>query len=275
MSAKIDRAFYDIGHLDNLAEADTPLHRLDPRAKLLTTAAFIVSVVSFGKYEIAGLLPFFLYPAVLIGLGNLPLGFLLRKLLIVSPFVIFIGIFNPWFDQVVVLQLGAVNITGGWISFISLLLRFTLTVGAALLLIASTGFATICMALDRLGTPRIFTVQLLLLYRYIFILIGEAIRMIRAHSLRSFDRRGKIAYQVFLQMLGNLLLRSIDRAQRIHMAMLSRAFTGEIKVVRQFNFAYREIFFLLGFSALFIILRVTEVTAFLGRFILTLWAGGG
>ncbi len=79
MSSKIDRAFYDIGHLDILAEGDTPLHRLDPRAKLLTTVVFVVSVVSFGKYEIARLLPFFLYPAVVIGLAELPLSFLLRQ----------------------------------------------------------------------------------------------------------------------------------------------------------------------------------------------------
>ena len=268
MSSKIDRAFYEIGHLDNLAEADTPLHRLDPRAKILTTAVFVVSVVSFGKYEITGLLPFFLFPAVLVGLGDFPLGFLLRKLLLVSPFVLFIGIFNPWLDRAVLFHLGPVGITGGWLSFFSLLLRFTLTVGAALLLIASTGFTTICMALEKLGSPRIFTVQLLLLYRYLFILIGEAIRMLRAHSLRSFNRQGRITFRVFLQMLGNLLLRTIDRAQRIHMAMLSRAFTGEIRIARQFHFGYQEMLFLAGFSTLFISLRCTGVINLLGRLVL-------
>lgn len=269
MSAKIDRAFYDIGHLDTLATGTTPLHHLDPRAKVLTTVVFILSVVSFDKYEISGLLPFFLYPAILIGLGNLPLGFLLKKLLLVSPFVIFLGIFNPWLDQTALYQFGPFAISGGWISFASLLLRFALTVGAALLLIATTGFAAICMALDKLGAPRIFTVQLLLLYRYIFILIAEAIRMLRAHALRSFRRKGRITFRVFQQLLGHLLLRTIDRAQRIHLAMLSRAFTGEIRVVRSFNFGYKEACFLLGCSGLFIALRVIDVTALLGRFILT------
>jgi len=268
MSAKIDRAFYDIGRLDTLADGDTPLHRLDPRAKLLTAVIFIISVVSYGKYEIAGLLPLFLYPAVLIGLGDLPFGYLLRKLLIVSPFVIFIGIFNPWLDQDMMVQLGPLTISGGWISFLSLLMRFTLTVSAALLLIATTGFTTICMALEKLGAPRIFTVQLLLLYRYLFVLIGEAIRMIRAHSLRSFSRRSRITFRVFLQMLGNLLLHTLDRAQRIHMAMLSRAFTGEIRIVRQFSFGYREALFLAGFSTFFVCLRFTDLTTILGQLVL-------
>jgi cobalt/nickel transport system permease protein len=268
MFGKIDRAFYDIGHLDTLADGDTLLHRLDPRAKLLTAVVFIFSVVSYDKYEIAGLLPFFLYPAVLIGLGDLPLGYLLRKLLIVSPFVIFIGIFNPWLDRTVMLQLGQLGISGGWISFLSLLLRFALTVGAALLLIASTGFTTICMAMEKMGAPRVFTVQLLLLYRYLFILIGETIRMIRAHSLRSFNRRNRVPFQIFLQMLGNLLLRTIDRAQRIHMAMLSRAFTGDIRIARQFSFGYKEALFLAGFSTVFLCLRFTNITTIIGQLLL-------
>lgn len=268
MSQKIDRAFYEIGHLDSLAAADTPLHRLDPRAKLLTTALFIICVVSFGKYEISRLLPFFIYPALLIGLGNLPLGFLFRKLLLVSPFIIFIGIFNPWLDRTVLLQLGAINITGGWISFASLLLRFTLTVGAALILIASTGFATFCMALEKLAAPRIFAVQLLLLYRYLFILISEAIRMKRAHALRAFNHQTAITFKVFLQMMGNLLLRTIDRATRIHMAMLSRAFTGELRTVREFNFGGREFLFMTGFSSLFLLLRLTDIIDLPGRFLM-------
>jgi cobalt/nickel transport system permease protein len=270
MSAKIERAFYDIGHLDTLAAGATPLHRLDPRAKVLTTVMFIITVVSFDKYEIAGLLPFFLYPAILIGLGNLPLGFLLKKVLLVSPFVIFIGIFNPWLDRTTMYQFSTFAISGGWVSFAALLLRFVLTVGAALLLIATTGFTAICMALDQLGAPRIFTVQLLLLHRYLFILIGEAIRMLRAHALRSFGRRGRITFGVFQQLLGNLLLRTLDRAQRIHLAMLSRAFTGEIRLARRFHFGYRETLFLLGCSGLFVTLRVTEITTFLGRLILAL-----
>ncbi len=268
MSSKIDKAFYDIGHLDTLAEADTPLHRLDPRAKLLTTLVFIVSVVSFDKYEISRLLPYFLYPAVLIGLGDLPAGYLARKLILVSPFVLFIGIFNPWLDQATLVHIGPLAVSGGWISFASLIIRFTLTVGAALLLIASTGFPPLCMALEKLGAPKIFAVQLLMLYRYLFVLIAESVRIIRAHSLRSFSRKGKISYKVFMQILGNLLLRTIDRAQRIHMAMLSRAFTGEIRIARQFRFGYKEVLFLAGFSAFFITLRATDVTTLLGRLVL-------
>ena len=85
MFLRLDNAYYDLGRLDLLAENNSPIHRLDPRAKVLITLIFIIYVVSFGKYEITRLLPFFLYPAFLIGIANVPFGFLLRKLIIVSP----------------------------------------------------------------------------------------------------------------------------------------------------------------------------------------------
>ena len=265
--ARIDNVFYDIGRLEILAEQNTPVHRLDPRAKLLVTIFFVLAVVSYDKYAIGDLLPFFIYPAAIIGLANLPVGYLLKKLLIVSPFVLFIGIFNPFIDREIMVELGPLAISGGWISFASLLLRFSLTVGAALLLIATTGFPAVCMALEKLGAPRILTVQLLMLYRYLFVLIEEGIRMIRAHALRSFSRR-RPHYRIYLQLLGNLLLRTLDRAQRIHLAMLSRAFSGEIKTVRQFKFGRAELLFLLSTTTVFIILRVCHLTELLGSLIL-------
>jgi cobalt/nickel transport system permease protein len=181
--SRLDTAYYELGRLDLLAENDFIIHRLDPHVKVITTLLFIIYVVSFDKYEVNRLLPFFLFPAFLVSMADLPFGYLMRKLILVSPFVLFIGIFNPFFDQDILLTIGTFKISGGWISLISILLRFMLTVGAALRLIATTGFPAICMALDKLGAPRIFTVQLLMLYRYIFVLIEESIRMIRAYSL--------------------------------------------------------------------------------------------
>ena len=90
---------YDIGYMDMLADGDSFLHRLNPGAKLITTMAFIITVVSFDKYSVSALTPFFIYPLVLIAAGGLPAGYLLKKILFVSPFAVFIGIFNPIIDR--------------------------------------------------------------------------------------------------------------------------------------------------------------------------------
>ena len=266
MSGRIEKIFYDLGRLDSLAEADSPVHRLDPIAKVLTTLVFVVMVVSFDKYTISGLLPFFLYPALLIGVGNLPFIYFVRKLLLVSPFVLCIGIFNPLLDRSILLEIGPLAISGGWLSFLSLLLRFVLSVSAALLLIATTGFPAICQALNRMGAPRIFTVQLLFLYRYLFVLTEESIRMLRAHSLRSFGK--KVDFSVFKQLLGNLLLRTLARAQRIHLAMLSRSFTGEIRLMHQHRIGVAELVFSIGGIGAFILLRFNNLPQLLGRLLL-------
>jgi len=267
MPLNLETAYYDLGRLDVLAQKNTRVHQLDPRVKVITTLLFIIYVVSFDKYEISGLLPFFFFPAFLIGMADLPFGYLLRKLAIVSPFVIFIGIFNPLIDRDILFQIGTLQISGGWISLFSIILRFTLTVSAALLLIATTGFPAICMAFEKLGTPRIFAIQMLMLYRYLFILIEESIRMIRAYTLRSFAKK-KMHHQVFKQLLGSLLLRTLDRAQRIHMAMLSRAFTGEIHIVKHFSFGLREALYFVSFITIFTTLRFYNIADLIGKFIL-------
>jgi cobalt/nickel transport system permease protein len=264
--SRIESTFFDIGTMDRISRQDTFIHRMDPRIKVLTTLVFIVCVVSFGKHDISGLVPFLVYPLFLIVLGDLPVAYLLRKVMLAAPFAILIGIFNPLLDHEVLLQVGPVGISGGWVSFISILLRFTMTVGAALILIATTGYHAVCMALEKMGVPQVFVVQLLFLYRYLFVLVDEASRMVRARSLRSFQGRGS-GMRVFGSMAGNLLLRTMDRAQRIHLAMLCRGFDGTIRPFHPLRVRAWEVMFLLGWSALFIFMRTYNVPRFIGRLI--------
>ncbi len=262
--SKIDSSFLDISYMDTLASQVSPIHSLDPRVKLLTAVIFVVSVVSFGKYEIAGLVPFVIFPVVLMAIGNLPVFYLLKKVLLAAPFAFFLGVFNPWLDHGVITQIGPIGISGGWVSFASIMIRFVLTVSAALVLIATTGFNSVCMALDKMGTPRGFCVQLLFLYRYIFVLTGEGARMNRARSMRVFGGRG-MGFKVFSHMIGQLLLRTLDRAQRIHLAMRCRGFDGEIRVLRPLAIGRRDIAFFLGWSSLFVLLRVYNLPQWMGN----------
>jgi len=268
--AKIDKHFFDIGYMDALASRQTPVHRLDPRAKLITSLLFITTVVSFGKYEIAALIPFFVYPIFLSALGNVPPAFLLKRLVLLSPFAVMIGIFNPLLDREILVSLGDVGISGGWISFGSILLRFVLTVAAALSLIAVTGFYAVCMALQKLGVPRIFVVQLLFLYRYMFVLVDEGSRMVRARSLRALGDGGA-GIKTFGPLVGHLLLRTMDRAQRIYLAMCCRGFDGQVRILKPLKFGFPEIGFTCGWSAFFILMRFYNIPTALGGGIMELF----
>jgi cobalt/nickel transport system permease protein len=255
-----------LDRLDRLAQLDTPIHRVDPRAKVITTAVFIVCVVSYGKYELLGLLPFAIFPVVLATEGGLPLGFLGRLLLIASPFALIMGIFNPLFDQDVVAYVGSAPVTGGWVSYASIVLRFLLTVAAALVLTATTSFTGVCLALEKLKVPDVLVTQLLLLFRYIFVLGDEAHRMGQARRLRSFGRRG-MGWRVHGQMLGQLLLRTFARAQRIYLAMKCRGFDGEIRVARRLHFGVADLVFTLAWSAAFVLFRVVDVPLAVGHLV--------
>jgi cobalt/nickel transport system permease protein len=125
------------------------------------------------------------------------------------------------------------------------------------------------MALERLGMPQAFAVQLLVLYRYIFVLGEETSRAVRARELRTFGNQGR-GMTSYASLLGHLLLRTWLRAERIHMAMLARGFTGSFHSHRRCRFGGREVTFLLGWSALFLTLRLENLPRVLGSLVLGL-----
>jgi cobalt/nickel transport system permease protein len=264
---RIDSALREIGALDALATHDTPVHRLDPRAKLLATMVFVVTAVSFAKREIAELMPLFLFPVALLAVGRVPIRLIGRYLLMASPFAVMVGIFNPLLDREVVAHWGGLAVTGGWLSFLSILLRFVLTVSAALTLLACTGYIGVCAGLGRLGAPRALVTQFLLLYRYIFVLADEGARTVRAHALRSASAR-PAAVRVWGSLAGHLLLRAHDRGLRGHAAMLARGFDGSLHPLRRPHWSGADTAFLAGCLAFFALVRFGHVSERLGRLVL-------
>jgi cobalt/nickel transport system permease protein len=259
-----DKRYFDIGRLDRLSYQETCIHLLDPRAKVIATRLFLLTVISFPKYEIAALAPFFLFPVIIMTIGEIPIRFIIGKILLVSPFAIFIGIFNPLLDTGTFAVIPGVFISAGWISFGSILLKYTLTVSAALLLIATTSFPGVCHALRRLGFPALFVSQLLFLYRYLFVLMEEAMRIIRARDMRSFGTRGP-GMKVFVQLIGVLFLRTVDRAERVYYAMLSRGFQGDIPSLKRSRMVLPDLAFLSIMIATLWVFRFFPITEGIGR----------
>jgi len=255
----------EIDRLDELSRQDTPMHRLDARSKTLATIAFIVIVMSFPRHEISALMPFLIYPFALISIGRIPFGFIFRKILVAAPFAVVIGIFNPFFDRQPALFAGSFAISGGWLSFFSIMIRFGLTVSAALALAACTGMYGLCGGLERLGLPRIFAAQLLFLYRYLFVIADEGSRMMRSLELRSAGL-SSLGFRVYGPLVGHLFLRSLARSERIYQAMVARGFsTGEIKIMRETGFCLKDWAFLTCWTAFFIVARIWNLADYVGK----------
>lgn len=261
-----EKEYLNLGYLDSLSYKDSFIHRLDPRIKVVTTFLFILNVVSFHKYMLAALVPLFLFPVMLMSLGAIPAKFTIKKLLPAAPFALFLGIFNPLFDTKVMYVFYGISITGGWISFLSLCMKFVLTLSAALLLIATTSFPGVCHALQRLGVPEVFTSQLLFLYRYIFVLMEETMKILRARDMRSFGKRG-LEIRVFINLIGVLFLRTMERAERIYKAMLARGFDGKISSMKKYSLTVADSCFFLITSAAIYLSRVYDIPEILGRFL--------
>jgi len=261
-----DKEYFNIGYLDYLSYKDTFVHRLDPRVKLIVTFIFILFVVSFPKYELSKMIPFFIFPTFVLSVGDIPLKYILKKLLIVSPFVLIVGIFNPIFDTSTMYNLHGILISGGWVSFFSILIKFILAVSSGFLLIATTSLPAICQGLERLRVPRVFVVQLLFLYRYLFILAEEAMRMARARDVRSFGKKG-YGIKIFINMIGLLFVRTVGRSEMIYQAMCSRGFDGEVKLLRTHKIGWIDLLFAAISIVTFVIFRRYDVTEILGKLV--------
>ncbi|MDD3468772.1 MAG: cobalt ECF transporter T component CbiQ [Thermoguttaceae bacterium] len=226
MIASLFRAATRIRTLELQADRDTFIHHLHPLVKMAVTLLFLVFVISFDRYQISPLIPFFLYPVGLAILSETKIRPIMISLLTVLPFVLFIGISNMVLDRQLAFTVGRIPISYGMISSVSILLKTILTVSAVLLLISTAPVSVLAEQLTRLKIPSILVLQLMLTYRYIAVLFEEASSMVIAYTLRSPRKRG-IAMRDMGVFLGNLLLRSMDRADRIYHAMKCRGFHGK------------------------------------------------
>lgn len=256
----------ELGSMDELGRMDTPVHRLDARAKAVVTLAYIAVLMSFDRYQLSALTPFALFPLAMLSMGQLPVRPLARKIAVAAPFAILVGLFNPWLDREPVATVGPWVISGGWLSFASILVRFTLTVGAALILVATTGMYRLGAGLERLGLPQLFVTQLLFLYRYLFVVADEGGRMVRSVRLRSAGSEA-LSLRVYGSLVGHLLLRSMDRADRVHRAMVARGFDGEVRTLDPGRFRWTETIFVIGWLSFFAVARWWNIAELSGRWL--------
>jgi len=261
---RLAAALQDLRALDTLASRDTPLARRDPRAKLIVTLAFILTVVSFDRYQVAAMLPLALFPVALAAQGLVPARTLLQLLALAAPFALLVGLANPWFDRAPMLLLGGVELSSGWVSFGSILLRVALSVSATVLLLGGTGMPALCAALARLRVPPVLCTQLLLMHRYLFVLGDEAQRLGTAYRLRA-GHEARMPLSHFAGLAGQLLLRAHDRATRLHQAMLARGFTGHMPLSRPMQWQPADTLFVALWCGGFALVRGIDLPLALGR----------
>lgn len=225
---KAEQASIELRAMDELASMDSPIHRLPALSKLVITVLFILVTVSFNKYDIWGIVPMVLFPLIGYSISGISIGTCFRKLRIVMPLVCVVGIFNPVFDRVPVFHIGGFVVTAGMISFITLMLKGIFCLMASFLLIACTRIEAICAAMRKLHIPKMLTSLILLTFRYVSVLLEEVAIMTDAYQLRAPNQNG-VQFSAWGSFLGQLILRSSDRAERLHESMKLRGFDGDFE----------------------------------------------
>lgn len=195
--------------LDRYSRQDSPLHRVSAEAKLACTLGIVALTVAAPL----GALPYFiglasgLVAAALV--GRIPFAYLGRRLLWMEPFVLGVGVLTLLQPQ-------------GWKVFLGIVIKSTLSLVTMVLLANTTPFAEVLRVLRRVHIPGLLVTTLALMYRYLFVLVDEAERMQRARAARTFERRRWRGWKTLATVVGQLFVRSTERAERIYSAMLAR-----------------------------------------------------
>ena len=228
---------------DRYHHQQSALHRLDPRIKVVVSIAFILSnaLLPDGAWMAFALAWLFLILAN--ALSELGLGFAFRRSFIALPFalvavtVLFSIPGNPIFQFHFLMSNFTVT-DAGLLRFVSIVIRSWLSVQMAILLVAVTRFPDLVHAFEHLRVPAILTTIIAFLYRYLFVLTDEVIRLLRARQSRSAAVAGQRSggnvwwrASVAGNMAGQLFLRSYERSDRIYNAMLARGYAGQLRTL--------------------------------------------
>jgi cobalt/nickel transport system permease protein len=223
---------------DQYRRGSSRLHRLDPRVKILGAFLFILvaTLLPPGKWLALALL--FVAALLAAHQSGLGVGFALRRSFVALPFALAAITLPFTVPGAPLAHLGPLTLTvEGSVRFLSLLLKSWVSVQIAILLTVTTAFPDLLWGLRALRIPRPLISIVSFMYRYMFVLADEALRLMRARAARSGVGAGKsggsLAWRgrVAGGMVGNLTLRAFERSERIYDAMVARGFQGEIKTL--------------------------------------------
>lgn len=232
-----------INALDQYHGGSSPIHGLDPRAKLLAALGFILVGALMPDGAWVGFLVLFVVWLAVALFSGVPLTLLLRRGLVALPFalaavtVLFTLPGPPWFTVRLPLLDWHLTITvNGAVRFATILLKSWLSVLMAMLLIAVTTFPDLMRALRGIGVPKVLVGVVSFMYRYIFVLADEAQRLMHAREARSaagpagLKSGGTLVWRAKIagSMVGSLFVRSLARSERVYYAMVSRGYQGEL-----------------------------------------------
>ncbi len=247
----------------------SPVHDLDPRIKVIVTIAYILSNALLPDGAWSAFLIACAFLLLANGFSGLGWGFTFRRSFVALPFAliavtVLFSIPGTPLLEFKFLMWNIIITDAGVLRFVSIVIRSWLSVQMAILLVSTTEFPKIIHALNHLRIPTIITVIISFLYRYLFVLADEVMRLLRARQSRSAAAAGVRSggsvmwrAQIAGHMAGQLFLRSYERSDRIYNAMLSRGYRGELMTIHPHHYHRSDLMIGMVSVSLFILIQIT------------------
>ena len=219
---------------------DSPVHRLPPQAKIAGLVLFVVTVVATPIQWWPAFLAYAAIVTAVLGLARVPARRVLPRMVVELPFVAF-AVLLPVLGrppETIVLGL-SLSEPGLWAAA-NILAKATLGVLAAIALAATTRTADIVTGLRQLRVPAPLVEIASFLVRYVHVVSAQWHRMAQARAARGFTATGPRSWLTTSRSLGALFIRSYERGERVHLAMLSRGYTGEMPELGEQRASRRE-----------------------------------
>ena len=209
---------------------NTVVHRLPAQVKIVAALAFVLAVVATPHDAYAAFVVHAALVMLALRLARVPALVAVRHLVIELPFVVFAALLpfvaaGPHVD-VLGMDLSVPGLEAAW----NLLVKATLGVATSLVLAATTSPQSLLQGLVRLRVPAPMVSILAFMVRYADVVGGEVARMRIARKSRAFSARGIRAWPVLARGAGSLFIRSYERGERVHLAMLSRGYAGRLVI---------------------------------------------
>jgi cobalt/nickel transport system permease protein len=210
----------------------SPVHRAPAHLKVLALVGFMLLVVATPKGWYPAYAGYLLAIIAVIATSRVPATYILKRMVVELPFVVF-AVLMPFIatgPRVDVLGLALSE--HGLVAAGALLAKGTLGVLASLTLAATTEPRHLLAGLERLRVPQLLVQIMGFMIRYLDVVTDEMGRMRVARESRGFTARNVRHWPILARSSGALFIRSYERGERVHLAMLARGYTGTMPSVR-------------------------------------------
>ena len=235
----------------------SPIHRLDPRAKIVGLAGVTLVAVSTPLRAWPAFVACALVLAAIAAIARIGIATIWTRLRAILPLVVFVAAFVPFARRGPAVEIGPLSLSeAGLATFALVTAKATIGALGAVLLGATTPFPEVLHGLERLRAPRLLTVIAGFMYRYVFVIADEARRMRSALAARAYRPRHLGQAAALGRLVTGLFLRSYERGERVYLAMVARGYAGAMPRLRALAFRPADTAFLAALALTLVPLRV-------------------